>query len=152
LNVVVVSFIVLILSLLSGDGPEEHRSMAPYILLPAIYLATLGLVSLWNFFGEEQILINVKTIIHRKSFGFFAMPYATIPFRKLRSTLKQEKEFNGKPYGTISFYDNTQLDIPVCIFSSSVYVPMDVLEELTHQLEFVFRIEHLSQTADNSVN
>lgn len=143
---------VVFLTMAMSDDKTGGRTIIPYVILPAVYVFTLGRISLWNFFGEEQIIVNVKTIMHRKNFGFFQTSYKTIQFKKLRSCLNEEKIFNNRPYGTISFFDNTKLDIPVPIFSSSIYVPMDVLDEFYDQLDFVFCIEHLTQNTENSIN
>ncbi len=140
INLFFVFIITLILSSIKLNGKQN----LVVIVLPVLYIFSLGRISLWNFFGEEQIIINTNSIVHNKNFGLFTTSFKTIQFKKLKCVLNQEKEFNNIPFGTISFLDKTQLDVPIVIFSSSIYVPIQVLVELENQLEFVFCIEHLA--------
>lgn len=151
LNILALSLYVLILSSVMDDDPMTKGTIIScFLVLPSVYIFSIGLITLWNLFGEENIIINAKSISNRKYFGFFTTQWKVRQFRNLYYEIEIKKE--ELKLGTITFIDHNQLDLPVPIFSSSVYVSEADLKELVNQLQVVFTIEHLTKDGNNYIH
>lgn len=151
-NVVFIVFYIMLVSFTIPDKPTGGAIISIFVLLPAIYIFTLGKSTLWNFFGEEYIVINLKSISYSRNYGFFKTELKTIPFKRLNCQVNLDRTYEEESNGTLSFTDYNHNDVPIVIFTSSVFLPGDILDEVVDNLSVIYSIEHLTKTGENYIH
>lgn len=151
-NIAAVAFWFLLFSAFSEEKLTGGNIVTLFVVLPFIYCVSLGLITFWNLFGEENIIINVTSIGSRKKFGFFKTSWNLRQFKRLHYAIEPVEKKKGIDLGVIHFQDYTNMNMPVVIFSSSVHVPVQQLEQLVEHLDVVFAIEHLTDTGSDYVH
>lgn len=103
-----------------------------FLYFPVKYL-------LWNLYGEEELIINTKSISYSYDYGWFKTKMETIEFVTLGVSL-DEMRLDGKEYlGQLYFtaYDkNTQ--VPEVIHSTTVFLDMHQILELQLGISSLF--------------
>ena len=134
------------------DKPNGGAIISIFVLLPALYIFTLGKSTLWNFFGEEYIIINLKSISHSRNYGFFKTELKTIAFKRLNCQMKPDRIYEENSNGTLSFLDYNHNDLPIVIFTSGVLLPGDILDEVVDNLSVIFSKAYLTKSGDNFIH
>ena len=153
LNIAIAAFFgTLSVYMLSEDEVTKGTFFTVFVVFPAVYFLSIGLISLWNLFGKENIIINVKSIGWRKDFGLWKTPWNFKQYKSLYYCIVPQDTQDNTELGTIDFIDNSEMGVPIVIFSSSVNVPIEYLTKLVSELDVVFSIEHLTNDGENFIH
>ncbi len=140
-------FIIIIASTYDAGLPKLSLFVI-YVVLPTIYLLTVGRVCLWNLFGKEHLVINTKSIAKKVSFGFFQSQWNLININNPTYEIVINERYSGQEYGTLRFIHYDENDLPIEVFSTTVVLPIERLLTLVSELDYVYNIARAEQTGD----
>lgn len=91
--------------------------------VPAIVFGLVELFiikyTLWNFFGEERLIINDRSLSYQQHYGFFTSALHTIPFNKKIWIIDYEKVILGNTtYVKFQFESYDKNSLPEVIYHS----------------------------------
>lgn len=104
-----------------------------FLFFPMKYL-------LWNLYGEEEIIINTKSISYSYSYGFIKTNLQTIKFNILGTGYEPIRiSADNNELGKLNFYDySVDTNLPFLIFQTSVLIPKEKLFEIDQMINEVF--------------
>ena len=98
--------------------------------------------TLWNLFGEERLIINVKSLSYQQHYGFFTTPYHTINFNKKITLLPYDEIIEGdKTYVKFLFESYNENSLPEVIYHSVLNVHEGDFKKLKKEIARLFMDE-----------
>lgn len=114
------------------------------VLLPVVYVVSIGRLTLWNLFGKEYVIINTKSLSFKRSYGVLAGKLKVLPYKGLHYTIKETEKHFDIAYGIINFAQHNSLGHSVNLFTTSITLPLKQLNYLVEQITFLFTLEQIS--------
>ncbi len=111
--------------------------------IPAIVfgLAELFIIkyTLWNFFGEERLIINDKTLSYQQHYGFFTTALHTIAFNKKIWIIDYDKVSLGNTsYVKFLFESYDKNSLPEVIYHSVLNITEADFKKFLQYIERLF--------------
>lgn len=122
---------------------EGGKALPIVVAAFAVWIILVGRIAFWNLFGEELIIINMKSISCQRSYGIIQTGLRTYPYRRLRIAAIVTKEQNNFKYSKLQFYTYNEHDLPELLLESSIGLP----EKSIHA---IFRYIHKMNMQENS--
>lgn len=155
LNSALCLFLIFLASESIGEFESGRNLIMIVIGFLALWFYTLGRYSLWNLFGEEDIIINSKAIHWTYNYGFFSIN-RNVSFSKIIwYYYYEEREFEGQKWSKLFFdIQNEETNLRENVFESTVLIKEEIAKEVFTQIQQLFqsdiRVEFgFSEKSDN---
>ena len=136
LNIVV--FTLLFWALSNVEDKEIGKAIIGTITFMVILFYTLIKYTLWNFWGQEFIIVNDKTISYQFDYGFYRTNLKTFHFNRLGTGYEYVRDFDNEPEGKFLFFDYDKDKIPHLIFNSTILMNEESISRIDEKIVEVF--------------
>lgn len=137
--VVGVLFIFYIYILSTVDNFQNTPGILPFAIVGLVGLFFSIKYTLWNFFGQEYLIINTKSISYNYSFGFFTYNLRTVLFERLGTGFEFVSEYNGIKKGKLIFYRyRAKDDLPETIHETSILINLEEISIIDEEIAQLF--------------
>jgi hypothetical protein len=111
--------------------------------IPAIVFGSAELFiikyTLWNFFGEERLIINDRSLSYQQHYGFFTSALHTIPFNKKIWIVDYDKVTQGNTsYVKFQFESYDKNSLPEVIYHSVLNITEADFKEFLRYIDRLF--------------
>lgn len=110
------------------------------IIMALLLLALLTRYTLWNFFGEEHLIINTASFSYQHHYGFIRTSYTTKNYSKgltIYSRNEQQEELKSQSQICFRSYDAAN-NLPVELYSTSFYIDQEDFDRLLRLINDIF--------------
>ncbi|WP_207534693.1 hypothetical protein [Desertivirga arenae] len=133
---VFIGFVLFCYLVIYLDFREMGKASIPIILVPGAFLFFLSKYLLWNFYGQEYLVLNSKTITYYYDYGFFRTNPTTIHYNRLGLRYSITDTFEDESFGRLSFINyNTETNLPEGIYETAVEISENHAAEIERLLE-----------------
>ena len=95
--------------------------------------------TLWSLFGEERLIINVKSLSYQQHYGFFTTALQTINLNKRIIILPYDEVIeNDQTYMKFLFQSYTENNLPDIIYHSVLHVSKADFNKFIQQIDRLF--------------
>lgn len=104
--------------------------------------------TLWNFFGEERLIINEVSLSYQQHFGFFTTALHTIPFHKRINIVHFDKVVQADAtYVKFAFESYDKNSLPEVIYYSVLNIKEDDYKRFIQFVDRLYMDDFVSQHA-----
>lgn len=142
------SFIALVFFVLLKIDPYKiGAAILPIFLFSAVIIYFVGRYTLWNWFGKEHLIINLKSISYRYDYGLYSTNLKTIRVHRLGYASEFVQNIGKTDFGRLSFYNyRKEDDLPEFLLQTTVLIPEPAIEETKAYLEEMFERTYFEKT------
>lgn len=139
--------IIIVLGLLWQLKSEEVISVIIPILIGLIIFVGLPIkYLLWNLYGNEELIVNTKTISWSYDYGFFKTNLQTVKYNRLGTGFEKVRENNKEELGKLIFYNYREEDnLPEFIHQTTILLNKEEIEKFDKEISDVFANEFLNK-------
>lgn len=139
--------IIVFLVLLIQIKPEEVVSMIIPVLIVLVIFVGLPLkYLLWNLYGNEELIVNTKSISWSYYYGFFKTNLETVKYDRLGTGYEKVRGENEEEVGRLIFYNFREEDnLPELIHQTTVLLNKDEIKEFDNKISDIFANEFLNK-------
>ena len=130
-------------------GSEELLStgIIPILIVLLLIVGWPVKYLLWNIYGNEEIVINTKSISWSYDYGFYKTKLHTLKYDRLGTGYERIREVDGVELGRLIFCNyNIEDNLPEHIHNTTVLLDMKEIEEINNQIDIVFKTEFLEES------
>lgn len=139
--------IVIALGLLSQIKSEEVLSMIIPILIGLFVFVGFPIkYLLWNLYGNEELIVNTKSISWSYDYGFFKTNLQTVKHFRLGTGYEKVRGNDENEVGKLIFYNYREEDnLPEIIHQTTVLLNKKEIAKFDKEISEVFANEFLNE-------
>ena len=105
------------------------------LVLPVRYL-------LWNLFGQENIIVNTKSISYYRNYGIYSTNLKTKIHDRLTIGFEWTRTFDEIKYGNLIFEKtNEENDLPEHLYTTSVELTFENLTQIQDEIIKLYAVD-----------
>jgi hypothetical protein len=124
---------------------KEKGFIVPLIAFLFILIFVLGRYTVWNFWGEEYVRINTKSINYTRSYGIFRTNEKMIKINRLGWAYETIRYFENTEYGKIYFSDYDPDNNPKVIFETTILIRKIDADAIFDNIQIIYSNEYFEE-------
>jgi hypothetical protein len=126
---------------------NEKGLFLPFFAVLLFLVFVLGRYTIWNFWGEEYIRINTKSINYNRSYGIFSTNETKINIHRLHWVYEIIRYFDDGEYGRIHFFDYDKDNDPKAIFETTILIRKTDANTISENIKIIYHNEYFEETS-----
>jgi len=144
INLILWPFYLYLTVVVSVDN--EKGMFLPLFGILLFLIFVLGGYTIWNFWGEEHVRINTKSINYNRSYGIFSTNETKINIHRLHWVYEKIRYFDDGEYGRIHFFDYGEDNDPKAIFETTILIRKTDAEAISNEIKIIYHNEYFEET------
>lgn len=145
INLILWPFYLYLTVIVSVDNEKGMFLALLGILLFLIFV--LGRYTIWNFWGEEHVRINTKSINYYRSYGIFSTNETKINIQRLHWVYEKIRYFDDNEYGRIHFFDYDKDNDPKFVFETTILMRKTDAEAISNEIKIIYHNEYFEENS-----
>lgn len=147
LSIFIIIELIMVVGILSQVKSDKLVTMIiPILIIIVLFVGLPIKYLLWNKYGNEELIVNSKSISWSYNYGFFKTKLETVKYDRLGTGYEIIRGKNENEVGKLIFYNfRAEDDLPELIHQTTVLLNKDEIEEFDNQISEVFANEFLNK-------